>query len=489
MRLPLPLAQLYSRAHNAKDARGRHDSTIYLFEALIKLTVTPLVVTYAREATAGGPRCHDAHELFSYLTRPSLGHYLLILRQLSRHFGEQPDADSHPLGRLWAQFKGKRTDLPATLALYGAIKNGPDGSPTYASAVQVSELFDALVVYRNMVMSHGGPRPDSFYERLGLLLFDASNELLDERRFSWWGPTGTRLLHLDDVRKLDEQHVELALRELSGLHSERLPPSMVDADDAVDCSPNQVAILWPGETMPLSLHPLLLYQEIDLSEEVFFFHGRSGANKIEYLSYGTGRTLREPGFAAALDRLFSLPDADPTAAATPRPPKKPLESKPEVVTTVGPTDGVSAEAVLAQLLIRLDEFSSNMSAQFNELRDGIRRAVRIAQDDPEMSLTRARKVLDYIVRDVYDVSMKKEKAGTQPLDSLLQRLVKENHLPTRIAAHANTVRNWGNVGTHTFGEQITPDDVLQSLNSLLPIVQWYFEQKQAGSPPTQTPPS
>ncbi len=37
LRLPLPLAQLYSRAFNAKDARGRHDNAFYLCEALVKL--------------------------------------------------------------------------------------------------------------------------------------------------------------------------------------------------------------------------------------------------------------------------------------------------------------------------------------------------------------------------------------------------------------------------------------------------------------------
>ena len=41
-RLPLPLAQLYGRAFNAKDAaRGRHDNSFYLFEAFVKLTAAP----------------------------------------------------------------------------------------------------------------------------------------------------------------------------------------------------------------------------------------------------------------------------------------------------------------------------------------------------------------------------------------------------------------------------------------------------------------
>ena len=54
-RLPLPLAQLYSRAHNAKDTRGRHGNTFYLFVALVKLAVAPAVACYLREVEQGAP--------------------------------------------------------------------------------------------------------------------------------------------------------------------------------------------------------------------------------------------------------------------------------------------------------------------------------------------------------------------------------------------------------------------------------------------------
>ncbi len=136
------------------------------------------------------------------------------------------------------------------------------------------------------------------------------------------------------------------------------------------------------------------------------------------------------------------------------------------------------ETALSDLLTRLDQFSN----QFNDLRDGIRQAIKIAQDDPEMSLTRARKVLEYIVRDVYENGLK-TKAGTQPLENLLQRVVKEGLLPKRLAAYATSVRELGNVGTHSFDDQITHQDVLQSLTSLMPIVEWFFEQKNVEDAP------
>ena len=83
------------------------------------------------------------------------------------------------------------------------------------------------------------------------------------------------------------------------------------------------------------------------------------------------------------------------------------------------------------LLKRLD----HLSDQFNDLRVGVQKAIRIADEDPEMALTRSRKVLEYIVRDVYHRRIG-EPAGSRPLEHLLQRIVKDGHLPGRLDAFA-----------------------------------------------------
>src|SRR5712671_4151768 len=103
-----------------------------------------------------------------------------------------------------------------------------------------------------------------------------------------------------------------------------------------------------------------------------------------------------------------------------------------------------------ELIERLDR----LSGEFDELRSGVLRAIRIADDDPEMALTRARKVLEFVVREVYERRVE-EPPGTRPLENLLQRLVKDGHFPERLSAYANTVRMLGNVGTHNFGERIS----------------------------------
>src|SRR6202162_5282370 len=81
------------------------------------------------------------------------------------------------------------------------------------------------------------------------------------------------------------------------------------------------------------------------------------------------------------------------------------------------------------LLSRLDQ----LSGHFRELREGVQKAILVADLDPEMALTRSHKVLELVVREVYERRIN-EPPGTRPLENLLQRLVKDGHLPTRLGA-------------------------------------------------------
>jgi formylglycine-generating enzyme required for sulfatase activity len=132
---------------------------------------------------------------------------------------------------------------------------------------------------------------------------------------------------------------------------------------------------------------------------------------------------------------------------------------------------------MEQALLLLTDRLNQLSEQFRELREGVQKAIRIADDDPEMALTRARKVLEYVVRDVFEHRVK-EPPGTRPLENLLQILVKDGHFPVRLDAYATMVRKLGNLGTHNFNETITSADVTQSLTQLMPILEWYFEEER-----------
>ena len=122
----------------------------------------------------------------------------------------------------------------------------------------------------------------------------------------------------------------------------------------------------------------------------------------------------------------------------------------------------------------LTDCLNQLSEQFEELREGVRKAIDGATVDPEMALIRSRKVLEYVIRDVF-VRRVGEPPGTRPLENLIQRLVKDGHFPPRLEAYTETIRKLGNVGTHHFGQRISAADVYQSLTQLMPILEWYFE--------------
>jgi class 3 adenylate cyclase len=81
VQLPLPLAQLYSRASNAKDPRGRYENAYYLFEALIKLTAAPLIAAYLQEVRHGGTHVEALDRQLTQLALPSLGQWVGMVRE------------------------------------------------------------------------------------------------------------------------------------------------------------------------------------------------------------------------------------------------------------------------------------------------------------------------------------------------------------------------------------------------------------------------
>lgn len=124
---------------------------------------------------------------------------------------------------------------------------------------------------------------------------------------------------------------------------------------------------------------------------------------------------------------------------------------------------------------------ANLTEQCGELHVEVRRALSPAELDPEMSLTRSRKILEFVVHRIFELRIG-EPPGKRPLENLLHRLSSEGHLPKRLAAYANSIREMGNLGTH-HREIIQPTDVLQCLTQLAVVLEWYFEQTNP-VPPT-----
>jgi uncharacterized protein (TIGR03067 family) len=125
---------------------------------------------------------------------------------------------------------------------------------------------------------------------------------------------------------------------------------------------------------------------------------------------------------------------------------------------------------------RLEDRLSRLSSQMDEMRQNVRQVAAVAEADPEMALTKARKVLESVLRRVWEHFIPNEPIGTRPLEEVLQRLQKNGYLPRKQAAYAVAVKELGNVGTHVHDEKVDKKDVAQALNPLIAVLEWYFDQ-------------
>jgi hypothetical protein len=311
VRLPLPLAQLYIRAFNAKDARARHDNSFYLFECLIKLVACPLIAAYLQELRHGTGRDEKLDRLLAQLALPSLGQWLGFGRETSRLISERPDADIHPMGHIYGQLTQKRKDVPGALALFNEIKNGPDGKRAGGQSVSLLELFTALVQYRNIVFGHGASRDESFYEDvMGPLLFPAVNDALQAGWIDLLGPPDSQLVFIREVKRADSDSYEVHGHSLVGMHGERMQPIRVPIDSAADLVPNAVYLYWVNNRKLVPIEPLVAFREGGISEEVLFLNRDRNAKQVEFLSYTTGRTERDKSTADSMRQLLATITGD-----------------------------------------------------------------------------------------------------------------------------------------------------------------------------------
>jgi serine/threonine protein kinase/formylglycine-generating enzyme required for sulfatase activity len=284
-RLPLPLAQLYRRAHNAKSALERHLSAFYLWEASLKLLAAGAVVEYAEHPAPDA----DLAERLKNLARPALGHWWEFARRLVPVLADKGDA---AFGKVRDLLLGRaRDDLPRAAGLDAALCEVLRGQGGARSTVRLAELFDRLVQYRNKELGHGaaGQRPGDFYDAMGRSLLAGAAEVLGRLDVL----AGRRLLHVAEVRQAAGGWL-VQRYELRGESARRVEPlelARTETEKLPDAE--RVYLELPGAAAaPRPLHPLLTYDAE--TAEALFLNARRDRQRTEYLSYTTGRVLDQP---------------------------------------------------------------------------------------------------------------------------------------------------------------------------------------------------
>jgi hypothetical protein len=298
-RLPLPLAQLYRRAHNAKTPLERHLTAFYLWEAALKLLASAAIVDYAERGS------HDPQldERLTNLPRPSLGHWWEFVRRLVPVLADQGDEGFGKVRDL--VLDRTRDDLPRAAGLDAALRGALEDKASARTTVRLTELFDRLVQYRNHELGHGAARQRSgnFYEAMGRALLAGVAEVLGRLDVL----AGRRLVYISEVRQAAGNWL-VQRYELVGESARRIESLELPRAEAARL-PDAERVYLDGPAGLRSLHALLIH-DAD-AEEVLFLNARRGRQRIEYLSYTTGRVVDRPDLGteqrALLARLLDMP--------------------------------------------------------------------------------------------------------------------------------------------------------------------------------------
>jgi serine/threonine protein kinase len=282
-RLPLPLAQLYRRAHNAKSAVERYIAAYYLWEAALKLLGAVAVVEYAER----GPATPDIAVRLKHLARPALGHWWEFVRLLVPTLADAGDAD---FGGLRDRLLGKPTsDCPRAAGLDALLREVLENKPGARTTVQFMELFTRLVSLRNEEIGHGaaGQRPASFYERSAPALLAGVAEALERIDVL----AGRSLVYIADVRRLASGDWLVERLSLSGSEVRRLESLTVTEPEAANLPrPGRLYVHGPDAASWRTLHPLVLFDAE--AEQVFFLNARIRRKRAEYLCYTSGQVVK-----------------------------------------------------------------------------------------------------------------------------------------------------------------------------------------------------
>jgi hypothetical protein len=290
-RLPLPLAKLYRRAHNAREAFDRHQAAYFLWEASLKLLGSVAIVAYA-DHSAQDPKLA---ERLTNLARPSLGHWWEFVRQLVPVLADAGDEAFAPVRDLL--FGRAPDNLKHAAALALSLRQELDGEGGGAGKWRISDLFERLVRYRNREIGHGavGQRPRDFYERLGSPLLAGIADALGRLDVL----AGRKLVYFAEVRQLKFGDWLIERDELMGEIPKRLEPltwprSESNLPPYPDClylelpakplaSGTEARPAGRGIQSLRSLRPLVVYDAN--AAEVFFLNAQRGVQRLEYLCY------------------------------------------------------------------------------------------------------------------------------------------------------------------------------------------------------------
>jgi hypothetical protein len=119
--------------------------------------------------------------------------------------------------------------------------------------------------------------------------------------------------------------------------------------------------------------------------------------------------------------------------------------------------------------------------------DELARACDLADGDPDMALTKSRKILEGCLYALHKQRI--GPPGTRRLEQLIVDLGRAGVLPRKMLALCEVVRELGNVGAHPIydGEDLSHREAQLAVLTLTLILEWYVRRRECEAPTIQAP--
>ena len=137
-------------------------------------------------------------------------------------------------------------------------------------------------------------------------------------------------------------------------------------------------------------------------------------------------------------------------------------------------------AIWSSEIKELEKLYESLKGQFPDLEKELERLVRA--DDENMILLYSRRCLEVIITDLCECELKRPRK-TEPLKGIIDKLHKEEKVPSHIITSRHDLNELSTYGTHP--KDFDPEQVKPVLNNLDIIIKWYLNYKDlfiAGKP-------
>ena len=124
----------------------------------------------------------------------------------------------------------------------------------------------------------------------------------------------------------------------------------------------------------------------------------------------------------------------------------------------------------------LEKLYESFKGRLPDLEKELERLIKA--DDENMILLYSRRSLEVIITDLCECELKRPRK-TEPLKGIIEKLHKEEKVPSHIISSMHGLNELSTYGTHP--KDFDPEQVKPVLNNLVIIIRWYLKYKKSGT--------